>query len=87
MSDDFSTFRESLDSPAGNAAAITPSNTTNLTKVTRGIYIGVAGTVRVITAAGQTVSFVGAAAGTVIPVRAARVTATGTTATNLVALW
>jgi len=87
MTDDFVTYREGLESPADNAAAISPSNSTDLQNVTRGIYVGGSGTVRLITVQGETVSFAGLVAGTILPVRATRVTATGTTATDLVALW
>ena len=74
-------------SAAGNAAAVTPSDTDNLTVVSRGIYIGSAGAVRVLTAGGQTVTFSGLAVGTIHPIRAQRVFATGTTANGIVAVW
>lgn len=76
--------REGL--PALDAFAITPSDSTNFTDVARSIYVGVAGNIAVVTLAGNTVTFVGAAAGSVLPVAAKRVNATNTTATNLVGL-
>lgn len=78
---------EGANAPARHAAAITPSNSVDLPSPTRGIWVGVGGSVKVDTAGGDTVTFAGAAAGGVIPVRATRVYATGTTATNLVALY
>ena len=80
-------LQEALHSPANDAADITTHNSNELEYVTRGIWVGGDGNVKVTTARGNTVTFVGAKAGTVIPVRAKIVFATGTTATNLIALW
>lgn len=74
-------------SPAEHAAAITTSNTVNLTNATRGIYVGGTGDLKVDMIGGETVTLVGVAAGVVHPIAALRVYATGTTATLLVALW
>lgn len=73
-------------SPARDAVAITPSDSTNLTNMAKSLYIGGAGNVSLITAKGTTVSFVGLPAGSLIPVQVSRVMATGTTATNIVGL-
>lgn len=72
--------------PATVFEAITPHNSTNLTNVTRGIYVGVAGDVVVVPQTGSAVTFKNAAAGSILPVRAIRVNSTGTTATDLVGL-
>lgn len=78
----------SMTNPAGNAEAITPSDTVDMTYICRGIYVGVAGNVVVIPAGSKiAVTFVGVPAGYVLPVCASRVNNTNTTATNLVALW
>lgn len=50
------------------------------------VYVGGAGTVKVTTVYGDTVSFVGVAAGTLLPVPVKQVWSTGTTATNLLVL-
>lgn len=78
----------------GRAAAVTPSNTTDIPVVTGGtsnngcvLYIGGYGDVKVDTVGGDTVTFVGILGGTFFPVQVRRVYATGTTATNIVALW
>lgn len=73
--------------PAEYAAAVTASDTTSFDNLTRGLYIGGAGNVSVYLADGTTVVFYGAVAGSIIPVRAKRVNSTGTTATNIVALY
>lgn len=85
--DVFSASSSGLDSPARHAFAITPNDSTDLATVTRGIYVGVTGDVEVITVGGETVVFKAAAAGSVIPIQAARVKAANTTATNLLGLY
>ncbi len=76
-----------VDWPAIRAAAVTPNDSTDLTFVTRALYVGAAGTVVVDMAeSGTSISFVGVPAGTFLPIRAKRVRATGTTATSIVAL-
>jgi len=69
------------------ALAITPNDGSDLAFATRGIYIGGFGNLRVdMQDGGAAVTFVGVNAGSVLPVRASKVYATGTTAINLVGL-
>jgi len=84
--DAFERYARGLTTPADDAFAITPSDGADLAQVVRALYIGGAGSISLVTRAGSTVAFTGLAAGTVLPVRAARVRATGTTATGLVGL-
>ena len=72
--------------PGFNAAAITPSDTVNLGSPTRSIYVGVTGNLTVLMYGGQVVTFNNVPVG-IFPIQVLRVNATGTTATNLVALW
>ena len=72
--------------PGYSAAAVTPSDTAHLGNV-RALYIGGAGDVKIDAEGGGTVTFVGVQAGSIIPVRAVRVYATGTDATSIVALY
>jgi hypothetical protein len=51
------------------------------------LFIGVGGTLRVITAGGQDITFNAILGGTFLPVQVIKVFQTGTTATNLIALW
>lgn len=74
-------------SVADNAVSITPSDSSDLSPWIRALYIGGAGNVSVITAGGQTVTFSGLPAGTILPLHIRRVNATGTTATSLVGLY
>jgi hypothetical protein len=85
--DDYVQLSTGLDSPYRHAAAISTSDTVDLSNVTRGIYVGVGGNINLITANGETVLFKGALVGTILRVQASRVKATSTTATDLVALW
>lgn len=87
MPDDFSDQQSGLSAPASHAAAVTPHDTTALTKTCRSLYVGGAGNVTVITAGGETVAFVGVPAGALLPVRATHVKSTGTSATSILALW
>lgn len=75
-----------LDSPARDAAAITPSDATDLPRPCRSIYVGSAGNLQVTMVSGATVTLTGLLAGVVYPLRVQRVWATSTTAANLVAL-
>lgn len=73
--------------PGEGAAAVTPNDSTDLTVIARALYIGGAGDVKINAADGSTVTFSGVLAGSILPVRAARVYSTGTTATNIVAIY
>jgi len=55
--------------------------------VTRAIYVGGSGNVALMTFGQDIVIFVGAVAGTILPIRAVKVFATNTTAVNLVGLY
>ena len=69
------------------AVAITPSDSVNLTDITRGIYVGGAGAVVVVWEDNSTSTFSAVPVGTVLNVKAKRVNATNTTATLLLALY
>ncbi len=51
------------------------------------LYVGVGGNLRVITASGNDVTFIGILAGQFIPVQVKRVMATNTTVTDVIAMW
>jgi hypothetical protein len=85
--DTFKDHAATLMSPARDALAVTPSDAQPLAAVTRALYVGQGGDLAVVMAGGQTVTFQGLPAGSLLPVRAARVRATGTTAAGIVALW
>lgn len=67
--------------------SVTPSDVTDLTRPTIGLYVGVTGNVAVIMAGDETdtaVTLVGLAAGIFHPLRVKRVMSTNTTATSIV---
>lgn len=73
------------DFSALDAAAVTPSDSTDLTNTAYQLWIGVSGDVALITAGGDLVTFKAAPVG-ILHVRVKRVKATGTTATSILAL-
>ena len=75
------------DSPADSADEVTPSNSTDLTYITRGVYVGTGGDLTVTMKGGQDVVFANIPDGTILPIRVSRIKATGTTATDIVAMW
>ncbi len=81
-------FRASVEEyPYHRAAAITPDDNNDLAVVTRAIYCGGTGDIAIVTPANDSVTIKAVPTGTMLSIRVARVKATGTTATNLVALW
>ena len=72
--------------PADGAAAVTPNDSADLSFVARALYIGGTGNIKIDTPNGDTVTFNSVPVG-IFPVRANRVYSTGTTATNIVALY
>jgi hypothetical protein len=77
---------ETMEQPATDAVAVTPSNSDDLPCVSRGLYIGAAGTLKVRMLSGVDVTFANVGAG-LLPIRCTRVFSTGTSATGIVALW
>lgn len=69
-----------------NAAAVTPHDT-NAIATTAALYVGGAGAVKVDMASGATVTFSAVPAGAILPIQVIRVYATGTAATNILALY
>lgn len=90
MSDPNAWQKEStdLDDPAISAYAIVPNDGADLPNEVRSIYVGADGQISVnMSNEGDNIVFVGLIAGTILTIRASRVNATGTTATNLVGLY
>jgi hypothetical protein len=88
MADNFERFDTNLDSPGKNAFTVTPSNADDLAVYSRAIYVGNTGNVNVIMAGDATNTlFVGVPSGSTLNVRVKKVWVTGTTATNIVAIY
>lgn len=79
-------YQSSLTGPAVEGFSIAPSDQITLNRLTRALYVGGTGDLRVTLAGGHTVTFRAVPAGTVLPVRASAVLATGTTATDILGL-
>ena len=71
---------------AGSWKAISPSDTAKIEPFPRSVYVGGAGTVIAVGQDGVSAPFV-AVAGATLPIQPTQVLSTGTTATNLVALY
>ena len=81
---------------ANRASSVTPSNTVNIPSLSsesgtpnRGcvLYIGTGGDLKVLTVGGDEVTFTNFQDGSFLPVQVVRVFETGTTASNIIALW
>jgi hypothetical protein len=86
MADQFHSHASGLDSPARNAAAVTPNDSTDLANTTRALLLSAAGDV--------TVDMQGVGSNITLPMQAGynpvqvtRVYATGTDSLTIVALW
>lgn len=78
---------QSVSAPAASCFAITPTDADDLEQATKAIYVGAGGSLTIRTVASeQDVTFVGVAAGSILPIRAVAIRATGTTASGLVGL-
>lgn len=85
MNDRYANCADDLHSPAAHAAAVSPSDSADLANASKRLWVGGAGNVALITVGGETVTYNSVPAGTYLKVRASRVKATGTTATNIIA--
>lgn len=81
---------------ANRASSVTPSDTVNIPSLSsesgtpnRGcvLYIGTGGDLKVLTVGGDEVTFTNFQDGSFLPVQVVRVFETGTTASNIIALW
>ena len=78
---------------ANRAVSVTPSNTVNISEGTEApksgsvLYIGTGGDLKVLTVGNDEITFTNIQDGSFLPVQVLRVFSTGTTATNIIALW
>ena len=79
--------RKSFEGSAYDAVAVTPHDSTNFAEGTaKALYVGTSGNITLITAAGKTALFANVPIG-FFPVQCSRVNATGTAATDILALY
>jgi len=72
---------------ARRAVEVVTSDATIYVQPTRGVYVGTTGNLKVDMVSGGTVTFVSVPGGSLLPVQVERIYATGTTATNIIALY
>ena len=89
MPDLFANFASGLEAPAGHVAQVAPNDAADLPAACRGIIVGVTGTLKITTVHGETVTLTQAVVvvGQILPIRVARVWATGTTASDIWVVW
>ena len=85
--DSFSAFPTTPISPARSASTVIPNDTAELPHVSRALYIGQFGALSVQMADGDVVTFEAIPAGSMLPIRAAKVLSSGTTAAAILSLW
>ena len=76
-----------LTDPIEEAFSVTPSDTVDLAKYTRGIYVGGGGDLRIELINGDIVTFVELVAGVIHPIRVKKVFSTSTTATDILGVY
>jgi len=71
-----------------SAASVTPSDTANGSGNNGCVlYVGGGGNLKVLTVGGDEVTFVNIQDGSFVPIQVLRVFSTGTTSTNIIAIW
>ena len=87
MTDIFESRADAVSAPASRAIAVTPDDSAALGRLPKALYIGEGGTLTLRAAADATDSvWRNVPSGTVLPIRASHVRATGTTASGILAL-
>jgi len=84
MTDNFQNYAASLRDPVRNAETVVPDDASDLSTVTRAIYVGLTGDIRATLVGGSDVTFRSLPVGW-HPIRVQKIWATGTTASDIVA--
>ena len=87
MADPFSNSADSVSAPATRAVAVVPDDAVALAEVPKALYVGTGGAIAMRGAGTGDTVWKNVASGTVLPFRARYVRATGTTATDILALY
>ncbi|WP_326525293.1 spike base protein, RCAP_Rcc01079 family [Sphingomonas sp.] len=88
MADQFLSFADQPSAPATRCVAVTPHDSNALTDIPKALYVGTGGSITMRgTGDGGDRIWAGIASGSVIPFRASHIRATGTTASNILALY
>ncbi|KQM64422.1 hypothetical protein ASE75_10680 [Sphingomonas sp. Leaf17] len=88
MADSFSNAADAVSAPATRAVAVVPHDTNPLADITKALFVGGGGaiTMRGVAGSADTV-FRNVGSGSILPFRAQFVRASGTTATDILALY
>lgn len=86
MANEFDEYSVTLTAPARRAEEVTPTDGVDLARDSRALYVGGAGNVAIVTIDGDAVTLSGVTAGSMLSIMVRQVSATGTTATNIVSL-
>ena len=90
MADKFGGYADAVGAPSRHVTPLTPSDSADLIDTPKGIYVGTGGDVKLIAvdapAAAPGVTFKNVPSGALLPVRARRVMATGTTASDMLVM-
>lgn len=85
--DKFASFSDSPMAPSRHCFAIVPDDTVELTSIPKALYIGTGGSLTLVCVdGGEEVTFANLPNAFILDVRAARIMASGTTATDIVGL-
>jgi hypothetical protein len=85
--DNFSRQQTLTSDPATNAVLVSPNDSTDLTYVSRAVYVGTGGNMKVTMQDSGTVLFTGVPSGTTLPIRVSRIWSTTTTASTIINLF
>ncbi len=86
MNDDFKMHQAGLTAPASAGQTLVADDNAPLEYVTRALYVGTGGNLRVTLLSGDVVTLNAVAAGTIYPLRITHLHATGTSAADIVGL-
>ncbi len=84
--DDWSSYQSASDGPLNHGAVVTPSDSTDLTDVSRACLVGTSGNIKLTTIGGETITVPSVPVGW-HPFRVTRIWSTGTTASNISCWW
>ncbi|WP_294293507.1 hypothetical protein [uncultured Sphingomonas sp.] len=87
MTDPFSNVADAPSAPATRLVPVVPHDTNPLSEVPKALYIGTGGTIVLAGVAGDDATLINVSDGTILPIRARFVRASGTTAHAIVGLY
>lgn len=87
IADRYNGMSADLHSPYVGGAAVTPNDSADLAELTRAVWVGGTGDLKVTFQDGSTVVLQTVPAGSLLPIRVSRIFASGTTATLIAAIY